>query len=104
YHCVAAEYRSPGVDHHTILDRRMPLLPANQSALFILWKRQGSKSHALIEFDVVSDHRRFADNHSRAVIYEETISDLGSGMNVDAGSRMCKLGEHAGQKRHSHTV
>src|SRR5262249_37303804 len=56
-HRIAAQNRRARVDHDSVLDGRVTLLPAKQSALFVLWERKRAEGDSLIELDIVSDDR-----------------------------------------------
>lgn len=53
--------------------------------------RQGD---SLVDFDLISYHRGFADHDSRAVVYAEKLSYLCTGVDVDASAAMGKFGDH----------
>ena len=49
----------------------------------------------MVDFDVIADDGRFADNDASAVIDEECTADFGAGVNVYASDGVYELGHHA---------
>jgi hypothetical protein len=60
----------------------------NRIALCIEGEALGAESHSLVEADILSDYGGLSYYHSRAVVDEETLVDLSSGVNIDSGLRM----------------
>ena len=54
-----------------------------------------AQSHALVQQAVVTDNGGLADHHAHAVVDEQTLSDLRTGMDLDAGLVSCTLGYDA---------
>ena len=54
-----------------------------------------AKRHALVERDIVTDNRGFADHDTAAVVDEKAMPDLGAGVDFDAGFPSCALREQA---------
>lgn len=67
----AAQDGCTRIDHNVILNRRMSFGIAHQSSRRILVERERAERDTLIDFDVVADDGCAADDHPRAVIYEE---------------------------------
>jgi len=61
-------------DDHTVLDGRVTLASLLAGS---------AQCDALVEGDVVSHHRRLADNDAHAVVDEEAGAERGSGVNLD---------------------
>src|SRR2546423_588717 len=104
YHCVAAEYGCPCVNHYVVFERRMAFGVANQFTVRVFVERKRAYGHALIELDVVAKNSCAAYDYARAVIYEEGRANLRARMNVYPCAVMRVLGHDARQKRHSHLV
>ncbi|CDD47429.1 unknown [Bacteroides sp. CAG:875] len=71
---------------------RIPLLVAGEAL--------GSQGDSLIQFHVVTDNTGSPDDHTRAVVNGEVVSDLGTRMDVDTCFGMGHLGDDAWDKRH----
>ena len=54
-----------------------------------------AERHALVERDIVTDNRGFADHDTAAVVDEQAMPDLGAGVDFDAGFPSCALREQA---------
>ena len=52
-------------------------------AIAVFFKALGTQRHTLIERHVVSDNRRFANNHSSTMINGKVFAYLSTRMNVD---------------------
>ena len=63
----------------------------------VLRDAERPEGHALVELDVVADHRRLADDHAGAVVDAEALADGRARMDVDAGARVGDLGQQPGQ-------
>ncbi len=100
----AAEDGRVGIDHHTVFNRRMPLVASDQIAVVIGGKAEGPQRHALINLDVIADFACLADHHAGAVVDEEVIADGRPRMNVDAGLLVGPFANHAGNERHPQTA
>ena len=61
---------------------RIALPPFTISADFEALRPQRDR---LIDAHVAADHRRLAGHDARAVVDEETLANLGAGVDVDAG-------------------
>ena len=62
-------------------------------------QRGTAERHALVERDIVTDLRSFADHHPHAVIDEYPPSDACSGVDLNAGEHTANMrNEPAGNK------
>ena len=80
--------RRTGVDHHIILNNRMPRMALLQLPVFIGGEAFGTQRDRLINPHSLANNRGFADHHPSPVIDEETATDLRPRMDVDAGGRV----------------
>lgn len=77
---IAAEDRSVGVDDDMIFQCRVTFGSTHQVASgFVTGKAEGAERDALINFDVVADFGRLADDDACAVINKESPADRFAG-------------------------
>jgi hypothetical protein len=100
----ATQHRGVGIDHHSVLDRRMTLRASHEMPLRIGLKRERSEGHALIELHAATDLARLSDHHTGAVVDEEMVADRRPRMDVDARPRVSLFGHHARDQWHLQTV
>ena len=65
---IAAQNRCIRINNHMIADVRMALDALNGIAVFIQLKALRAERYALIELDMIADHRRFADDDAGSVV------------------------------------
>ena len=100
----SAENRRAGVNHHFVLDDRMPRAAFDQGAILANLEALGAQGDGLIKPHAPADDRRFADDDAGSVIDEKAFADLGAGMNIDASLRMGDLGDDPRQHRDAQPV
>ena len=86
---LSAEDGGIGVDGHVVLHVGMALVFLDHLAAFVLGKTARTKSNAMIQLHIISDHKRFSDHDSGAVIDEEVGADAGSRMGIDSSAGVC---------------
>ena len=69
----------------------MPLDTFDKGPVFANWKALRSERYSLIDADPSADFRGLSDNHSGAMVDEETLVDLRARMNVDTCRGVCYL-------------
>ena len=57
-----------------------------------------AQGHAVVNQAVIADLCRLADDDTHAVVNDQTLADLGAGMNLNAGTVAAALGDQPGQK------
>ena len=57
---------------------------AFQSGIIVLIYRQRAKRHSLIKLHIVPDDSGLTDYHTGSMVYEEALSDLCTGVYIDA--------------------
>ncbi len=82
---IASQDGAVGINDNVIFYGGMTLNVFNGASVFVEWKAFGSKGHALIELDVVTDVRGFANHDAGAVVDEKAATNAGAGMDIDAG-------------------
>ena len=70
----------------------MPLLVA--LAVAVDGRRDAAQRHVVIERHVVADFRRFADDHTHAVVHEEPLADARRGMDFDTRQEAAGMRNH----------
>ena len=93
-HRIAAKDRGARIDDDVIFNRGMALLIAEFIGVL---KRLRAEGDALVDADVIANDRRLADNHARAMVDEEIMTDRRAWMDINARGTMGKLAHHAGQ-------
>src|SRR5687768_15489382 len=66
-----------------------------QGPMLIHGKALGAKGDGLVQAHMFPDDGGFADDHTRAMVYEEEPADLCTGMDFDAGGRMSNFRNHS---------
>ena len=94
-----SEDRGVGIDRHVILDNRMTRY-VQHVAVLIIFEALGTKGHTLIECHVVADDTRLTNDHTRAVVDGEILSDGGTRMDVDTSLRVRQLCDDTGDDRY----
>ena len=89
----------PGIDHDIILDYRMTGVALNEHAILIGWEPLGPQGHRLIEANPLTNDGGLANDDPGTVINEKAGTDLGTGVNIDAGQGMRDFSNHAGNQR-----
>ena len=91
----------PGSDRESAQHARMrtdddPLLQ-RRVALGALGQRGAAQGHALIDGAVIPHFGHFTDHDAHAVVDEDTVADLGAGVDLDAGKPAAPVRDPAGQ-------
>jgi hypothetical protein len=63
-----------------------------------------AKSHLLIDENIISDDRCLSDDHTDPVVYEDTPSELGGGVDVDHRQKHSQCGDKTGKETQSFVV
>ena len=93
-----------GVNHHFVLDDRMPRATFDQGAILANLEALGAQGDSLIEPRAPADDRRLADDDTGPVIDEKPFADLGARMNIDAGLGVSDLGDDPRKRRDAQSV
>ena len=92
---LAAEDGRAGVDRGVVADGGVALAGHGMAVA----RAERAERHALIELDVVADDRRLADDDAGAVVDEEILADLRTGVDVNAGRAVGVLAHDARDER-----
>ena len=95
-----AQYGGVGVDDHMVAYLRVAVDALDGVARLVEREAFRAERNALVQFHVVADDRRLADDHPRAVVDGEVVADGGTRVYVDARLRMRHFGDDARDKRH----
>lgn len=80
YYC-AQNFR-PGTDKHAV---------AQCGVSFAGMIANSSQSHALVQHDVIAEHRRLSDDDSGAMVYEQPLTDSRTGVYLHPGYHSADL-------------
>ena len=94
----AAEDRCIGIDGHVVFDGGMAF---GQIDGVRIGNAEGAERDTLVDFDVISDDGRFADDDAGAVVDEEGFADLRRGVDVNSRAVVHVFAHHARQNRHA---
>ena len=95
----AAQDGSARINDDIIFNDGMPRIAFDKNAVIIFQETFGAQGNGLIHANMPPDHCGFTYNHTGAMIDKKTIADLRAGMNVNAGSGVSNLGDHARNQR-----
>ena len=84
-----------GIDDYIVFNRRMTFDVLYGAAVFVEGETLCAEGNPLIDFHVIADSRSFSDDDSGGVVYEESVADFGSGMDINAGLGMCPFTHYA---------
>lgn len=100
----APQDRGSRVYDNVVFYDRMPCVAFNQRSIFIYWKTLGTQRYRLIKTYTLANDGGFSDDYPGAVVYEKTLVDLRSRVDINASHGMRYFCNHAGYERHSQFI
>ena len=100
-HRFTAKDRCIGINRHIILNGGMPALTPKALTAS---GRQTTQCHALIDLNMIADHRGLTNNNACTVVNKEKSSNGCAGMDVDTGDAMGMLCHNSGDHGHIKSI
>ncbi len=100
----ASEDGRLGVNHDVVLDYRMSRNAFYRVAVLVGGETFRTKRYALVDFDVVANYRRGANDYACAVVDGEVLTNLRLRMYVDASFAVRHFCDNSRQKWHFERV
>ena len=96
---LPAQDGGAGIDDHPVPDVRVPLDSLHRVPVGPQLKALGAQGHVLVQLHVLPDGGGLADDHARAVVDKEGVSDGGPRVDVDARGPVGVLRHHPREQR-----
>ena len=98
-----SKYGGIGINGHMVTDNRMSW-HIDRPSVIINLEILRAQSDSLVNRHMVAYDTRLTDDDTRTMVDGEIFSDLCPRVDIDAGSRVCPLGEDSRQYRYFHDM